>query len=261
MRNHPRSARETFWWGWSPCWLQNRNDWTHRIRSHELFYGCNQLIFLHRFCKECRRTFLHGAVTMFCSSARRYDHHRNSPRRRTLPQLRHQFITGHARHFEVGDYEVATVLRDEFCRFEAVGGQLHAVAALFQHAAYEFAHADRVVCDHDDTFVLDTIDCFRRDAALRNCRGTGRKDACRARRRLQRLSLARLRSNHAVQIDKQNQTAVRRDRRAGEKLYAPKIFTEALDHDFILAENFLDDQADLPVVRVRHDHAEVAVNR
>src|SRR5262249_6326845 len=74
-------------------------------------------------------------------------------------------------------------------------------------------------------------------------------------------AIARPRTSRGVQIDKQNQTAVRRDRRAGEKLYAAKIFTEALDHDFVLAENFLDNQTDLAVVRVCHNHAEVAIDR
>src|SRR5579859_1437578 len=142
---------------------------------------------------------------------------------------------------------MATVLRDKFGSVETICRQDDAISTFLQHATHKFADADRVIGDDDNTFVLDAVDRFGRNAALGNCRGARRKNARRARGGLQRPPLAWLGCNHAIQIDQQYQAAVRSNRSAGEYLYAAKIFAEALDHDFIFAENFLNNQTDLPV--------------
>src|SRR6266478_9889504 len=84
-------------------YLRYRRYGPWRLRSNELFDRGDQLIFLHRLGQERRGAFLHRAIAMLGAGARRNDHHRDSASRRALAQLHHQFITGHARHFEVGD--------------------------------------------------------------------------------------------------------------------------------------------------------------
>ena len=44
---------------------------------------------------------------MLCSRARSHDQHRDAARHRVLPQMGHQFVAVHARHFEVGDDQMA----------------------------------------------------------------------------------------------------------------------------------------------------------
>ena len=77
---------------------------------------------------------------------------------------------------------------------------------------------------------------------------------------MQGTTLVRFGRDHAVQVDQQNQATVGRDRRARKKFYATKVFAEALDDDFVLAQNFFDDEANLAVVDVRDNHAEVTVD-
>src|SRR5580698_7770154 len=97
----------------------------------EFFHFRYELIFLYWLGHEARGAFLDRAVAMFCSGARGDDEHGNFFRVRVLAQMGHQFVAVHARHFEVGDQQVATNLRDDFRSFKAVGGELHAEACLF----------------------------------------------------------------------------------------------------------------------------------
>src|SRR5260370_10161660 len=138
--------------------LRYRSDRAWRLRSHELFDRRDKLVLLHRLGQECRRTFLHRPVTVFRAGARSNHHHRNSSHRRALPQLNHQFVTGHARHFEVGDDQMAAVLRHEFSCFQSVGRQFHAISILLQHAAHELAHADGIGRHHNQAFLLYSVD-------------------------------------------------------------------------------------------------------
>ena len=150
---------------------------------------------------------------------------------------------------------------DEFGGFEAVGGELHAVAVLFEHASDEFADADGVVGNDDDAFVFDAVDGVGGDRAACDGFGARSEDARGAGAGLQRAAFVGLGGDHAVEIDEQNQAAVGRDGRAGEEFYAAQVFAEVLDNDFVFAEDFFDDQADLAVAGVGDDHAEVAVDR
>ena len=59
------------------------------------------------------------------------------------------------------------------------------------------------------------------------------------------MALVRFGGDHAVEIDQQDQAAVGRDGGAGEKFHAAEIFAEILDDDFVFAEDFFDDNADL----------------
>src|SRR6266481_779768 len=122
--------------------LRHRRDGARRLRSYELFDRCNQLILLDRLGQECRGAFLHRPIAMLCPRARRNDHHVNAARRRTLAQLHHQFVAGHARHFEIGYDQMAAVLRHQFGGLESIRRQFHAVPVLLQHPADKFAHAD-----------------------------------------------------------------------------------------------------------------------
>src|SRR5271167_707645 len=122
--------------------LSHRHDGACRLRSHQLFDGSQELVFLHRLGEEGGSSFFQGAIAVFCAGTGSHDHHRNALGGGALPQLGHEFIAGHARHFKVRNHQVAAVLSNKFGGFQAVGSQLGAVAVLFQHAADEFAHAD-----------------------------------------------------------------------------------------------------------------------
>src|SRR6267378_838863 len=89
--------------------LRFRRHGARRLRSYKLLDRGDQLILLHRLGQECGCAFLHRAIAMLCPCSRGYDHHGNSPRRGSLAQLHHQFVSGHAWHFEVGDDQMAPV--------------------------------------------------------------------------------------------------------------------------------------------------------
>src|SRR5579863_5059552 len=115
------------------------------IRANQTFNRRNQLVFLHGLGQEGRRAFLHRAVAMLGSGARGDDENGDAARDGILAQMGHQLVAIHARHFEVGDQEMASDLGDDFGGFEAVGSDFHAIAGLFQHASNEFANADGIV--------------------------------------------------------------------------------------------------------------------
>src|SRR5216683_7430675 len=181
--------------------LRYRRDRARRLRSHKLFDRRDQLILLHWLGQECRGAFPHRPIAMLCPRARRHDQHWNSPRRRALAQLHHQFVTCHSWHLEVGNDQMATVLRHQFGGFESIRRQFHAVAILLQHPADEFAHADGVVSHHDHALLLDAVDGLGRNASARNRRRPRRKDSRGAGAGLYRSAFARFCGYHAVQID------------------------------------------------------------
>src|SRR6266446_5723208 len=76
----------------------------------------------------------------------------------------------------------------------------------------------------------------------------------------QAAALAGFGGDHAIQVDQENQAAVGCDGCAGEELDAAQILAEVLDDNFVLADDFLDNQADLAIADVGHDHAKVAVD-
>src|SRR5579883_1372933 len=240
--------------------LSHRHDRACRLRSHELFDGGEELIFLHRLGEEGGCAFLHGAVAMLRAGARSDHHHGNSFGCRALTELSHQFIPGHAGHFQVGDHQMAAVLADEFGGFQTIGGELHAVAVLFQHAADEFADADGVVSDNNDALLVDAIDGFGGDRAASDGGGAGSKDARRAGAGLDGSAFVWFRGDHAVEIDQENQAAIGSDGGAWEELHPAEIFAEVFDDDFVFAEDFFHDHADLAIAGIGDNHAEVAVD-
>src|SRR6266478_7181890 len=240
--------------------LRHRDNRARRLRSYELFDRSQQLIFLDGLGQKSGGAFFYGAIAMLGARARGDDHDGDAARRGALAQLHHEFVAGHARHLEVGDNQVAAVLRDEFGGFQAVAGQLHAITVLLEHAADKFAHADGVVGDDDDPLVLDAVDGFGGDGAASDG-GRARGEDARGRwRRLQAAALAGFGGDHAIQVDQENQAAVGCDGCAGAELDAAQILAEVLDDNFVLADDFLDNQADLAIADVGHDHAKVAVD-
>src|SRR5467141_747547 len=145
--------------------LRYRRDGARRLRSNKLFDRRDQLILLHRLGQKRGCAFFHRTIAMLCPRAGSNDHHRNSPRRWALAQLHHQFVTCHARHFEVGNDQMAAVLGHQFGGFHSVGRQFHAVAVLLQHPADEFTHADGVVRHHDYALLLDAVDGLGRNVS------------------------------------------------------------------------------------------------
>src|SRR6266852_4301330 len=200
--------------------LRHRYGRACRLRSHELFDRSKQLIFLHRLGQKRCSAFFYGAVAVLGPGARGDDHDGDAARRRALPQLHHQLISGHARHFEVRDNKVAAVLRNEFRGFQAIGGQLYAIAVLFEHAAHKFAHADGIIGDDNDALVLHAIDGFGGNRAASDCRGARSENARGRCGSLQGAALARFRGYHAIQVDQENQAAIRSNGCAGEELDA-----------------------------------------
>src|SRR5271154_208157 len=246
--------------GGGMIYLRYRYERSRDLRSHELFYGGDELIFLHGLGQESRGAFFHRSIAMFFAGARSDHQHRDAPCGGPLAELGHQFIAGHARHFEVGDDQVAAVLRNEFGGFETVGGEFDAIAVLLEHASDEFAHADGVVGDDDQTFLLDAVDGFARDSSTCYRRRTRSEDAGGASVGLQGATFGGLGGDHAVQIDEQNQAAIGCNGGAGKDFYATEIFAEALDNDFVFADDFFDDETDFAVADIGYDHVEVTVD-
>src|SRR5258708_20887090 len=118
--------------------LRYRRDGTRRLRSYKLFDRRDQLILLHRLGQKCGGAFLHRTIAMLRPRARSNDHHGNSPRRGALAQLHHHFVTSHARHFEVGNDQMAPVLRHQFGGLQSIASQFHPVSVLFQHPPADF---------------------------------------------------------------------------------------------------------------------------
>src|SRR5215469_3576517 len=152
------------------------------------------------------------------------------------------------------------MLRDKLGGFEAVGSKFHAVAVLFEHAADEFADTNGVVGDDDDAFLIHAVDGFGGDGAASDGSGTGSKNARSAGGGLHRAALAGVSGDHAVKVDEQNEAAIGSDGGAGEEFHAAEIFAKVFDHDFVFAENFLNDDANLAIAGAGDDHAEVAVD-
>src|SRR5262249_49601811 len=197
---------------------------------------------------------------MLCARTRGDHHDRNAAGRRALAELDHEFVAGHARHFEGGDDQMAAVLSDQLGGLQAVGGELYAGPGLFPPSSEEFAHGDGVVGDDDNALVFHAVDGVGGNGAASDGLGTWSEDPRRTGVCLQGPTLGRFGGDHAIEINQQNQTAVGRDGGAREKLYATEIFAEIFDDDFVLAENIFDDEPNLAATGVGHDHTEVAVN-
>src|SRR3989442_1791341 len=88
-------------------------------------------------------------------------------------------------------------------------------------------------------------------------RNPRRRRCCRS----PRAPLAGFCPHQGFKVNKENRAPGGRVFLPGKELAPPAVLTEALDHNFVFAENFLDDKPDLPVACVRHDHAEIAVDR
>ena len=73
------------------------------------------------------------------------------------------------------------------------------------------------------------------------------------------MTIRRVRGDEAVQIDQENQAAVRCNRGARKSFTAPEIVAQILDDDFILAEDFLDNDAHMLAGNLGDHHVEVAV--
>src|SRR5216684_743060 len=116
--------------------LRYRGDRARRLRSYKLFDGRDQLIFLNRLGQKCRGAFLDRTISMLGPRARCNDHHGNSPRRWALAQLHHQFVTGHARHFEVGNDQMATMLFKSISRIRLPSGAIVVPGKSFTRRKY-----------------------------------------------------------------------------------------------------------------------------
>src|SRR5271155_3134271 len=198
---------------------------------------------------------------MFCAGAGGDDQHGNFPGDGILAQMGHQFVTVHARHFEVGDDQVAADLRDDFRSFQTIGGEFHAIAGLFEHASDEFAHADGIVGDDDYPIVFDRVHGSGGNAARGYRFRAWRENAGGGRRGGERIAFCGVRGGESIQINQENQAAIGRDGSAGEKFDAAEIIAEVLDYDFVLAENFFDDDTNLFSCNFHDDHVEIAVER
>src|SRR5208282_2677717 len=148
-----------------------------------------------------------------------------------------------------------------FSGFQAVGGELDAIAGFFEHAAHELADADGIVGDQHDLVVADRVGRFARNGARGHRRSARREDArdpCR--RRAERAALGGGRIHQPVQVNQQDEAAVGSNGGAGEELDAAQVGAQALDYDFVLAQHLFHDDANL-AIRHAHEHqAEIAVH-
>src|SRR5579872_7188699 len=78
--------------------------------------------------------------------------------------------------------------------------------------------------------------------------------------RHQRAALDGFARDEAVQIDEENQAAIGRDGGAGKKLYIAEVLAQVLDHDFIFADDFFDDHADLASADVDKNETVISVD-
>src|SRR5271170_4379989 len=231
------------------------------FRAYQFIYGCHQLIFLHGLGQKCGGAFSYGAIAMFCAGAGGDDQDRNFSGDGILAQMGHQLVAVHAWHFEVGYDQVTADLGDEFGGFEPVGCEFHAIAGFFEHASDEFADADGIIGDDYDAIVLDRIHGASWNAARGDCFRARSENAGCGRRGWQRVAFSGVRGREAIQIDQENQAAIGRDGCAGKEFHAAEIVTEILDDDFVLAEDFFDDDAHLFSGNFYDDHVEITVQR
>src|SRR5262249_5561102 len=151
-----------------------------------------------------------------------------------------------ARHLQVSHDQVAPGLGSDFQRFQTVGGQTHAVSGFFQHPANKLAYADRVVGqDHDLLFGNEIDSVLRNSTAGRRLRAR-REDAGSVGAGHQRAMLDGFTNHEPVHIDQQDQASVRSDGGAGEQLHVTHIFAQALDYDFVFANDIFHNHSNLP---------------
>ena len=62
-----------------------------------------------------------------------------------------------------------------------------------------------------------------------------------------------------VQIEHEDQAAVRRDTRAREQFYIAQKFTEILNDHFVLPQHFVDDNSHASPAHSHNHHAEITV--
>jgi len=183
-----------------------------------------------------------GAIAMLGPCSRGYDHHRNSPRRGEFwRRLHHQFVSGHARHLEVSDDQMAPVLRHQFGGFQSVRPPVsRGISFFFQHPADEFAYADGVVRHYDYAALArrgrwPRKECFRErspSSPAQKLRAAALALACIGRRSLGSVATMRFKS-----ISRRIRLPSGGDSRAREKVFnAAQVFAKILDDDFVFAK-------------------------
>src|SRR5271167_4513792 len=75
--------------GGGMIYLRYRYERSRDLRSHELFYGGDELIFLHGLGQESRGAFFHRSVAMFFAGARSNDQNGDAAGGRALAKLGH----------------------------------------------------------------------------------------------------------------------------------------------------------------------------
>src|SRR5216683_3266083 len=232
-----------------------------RGRIHQLFHHQEELLLLHGLGQEGRSALFHGALAMFGARSRSDHQDRYPASHRILPQMRHQFVAVHARHFNIGNNQMTTHLRNQLRGLQPVRSKLHGIPGLLKNSAHEFADADGIIRDDHDFFRSRFIHRFGGNAAGSDRQGSGSENASRVGRRDDNVHFRRGRASETVHVHKQNQTAIGGNRGSGEKLYAAQVLAEVLDDHFVLAENFFDDHAHLAASGPHDHHIHVAVNR
>src|SRR4249919_1001785 len=130
-----------------------------------------------------------------------------------------EFVTVHARHFDVEQHQVGHALVELFERIDAVlrGGDFEVVA--FEHAAGDLAHRDRVVDHHDQRDVACFDRCRRRSGIARQ-RGLAAHQRC--------------------DVEDHDHRAATHDGRAEDARHRTDLRAHRLDHDFAVADHLVD---------------------
>ena len=165
-------------------------------------------------------------------------------RLRCLSQMHHQFVAVGARHLQIGDDQITTMLQGNLEGLEPISGQAHPISSFLQHPAHKFTDADGVVCKDHNFFLTNVLNGCRWNVSGSNCCGSRRKNSRCSRVRHQRTGFDRLASNEAAHVNEQDQAAIGSDRSSGKELDVAEIFAQVLNDDFVFANDLVNEHAD-----------------
>ncbi|OIQ82611.1 hypothetical protein GALL_355940 [mine drainage metagenome] len=187
-----------------------------------------------------------GVVAVLVGDARRDHDHRQVARALVGANVAREVEAVHARHLDVGQHDVGQRALQLLERVEAVLGQHHVVAVAAEEALGHAAHRDRVV-DHQHGVGRHQRQIVEIGLERARRAGAGARLVHQPRG---------LRAVHRGQRDRvvdQHQAAFGQQRHPGQTRYARQLRAEVLDHDFLVAEHFVDQQRDA-LRRRTHQH-------
>src|SRR4249919_1571645 len=188
------------------------------LLGQQFEHVAQQFVLLVRLAEVTLHADVERALAMLLAGTRGDHDDRHVAQARVGLHGGREFVTVHARHFDVEQHQVGHALVQLFERIDAVlrGGDFEVVA--FEHAAGDLAHRDRVVDHHD-----------QRDAARFDLRR--RRDVARHRG---------LAAHERCDVEDHDHRAVTHDGRAEDARHRTDLRAHRLDHDFAVADHLVD---------------------